>query len=122
MDFDRGFLTLGAGTRLAKVDRREMSPQERARLVALLAAAHGRKIETPPLRHIERALKAKREGDVPLAYMHIALSRLGTLAHPREDARRLFIIDALIEDGIESIVILKGLGFDSAGCGVSLER
>jgi hypothetical protein len=114
MDFADGWLVLGAGTRLAKLERGEMSPRGRARLVALLAAAHRRPIEASPLRYVERALVAKCHGDVALAYMHIALSRLGKLAHPQDDARRLFMVDALMEEGVEPSAILKGLGFDPA--------
>jgi hypothetical protein len=122
MDFDDGYLVLGAGTRLAKVDRGEMSPRERARLLALLAAAHRRPIGPSPLRYVQLAPRAMREGDVPLAHMHIALSGLGKMAHPQEDARRLFIIDALMEGGVEPAVILKGLGVESADGGSPLER
>ena len=122
MDFADGWLVFGAGTRLAKLDRGEMSPRERARLIALLTAAHRRPIEASGLRYLQRALKAKRDGDIALAHMHIALSRLGTLDRPREDARRMFVIEALIDDGVEPNAILKGFGADSAENGPVLDK
>jgi hypothetical protein len=121
MDFAKGWLVFGAGTRLAKIDA-DMSPRERARLIALLTAAHRRPIAASGLRYLERALKAKRDGDIALAHMHIALSRLGTLARPREDARRMFVIEALIDDGVEPNAILKGFGVDSAENGPVLDK
>ena len=118
MTFADGFLVLGAGTRLAKVG----APLNDLRLAARLAAAHRRPIEASPLRYIQRALAAAHNGDGPLAFMHIALSRLGKLADPREDARWLFMIDALLEAGGDPLTIVRELGTDPAACGLSLEK
>ena len=118
MTFADGFLVLGAGTRLAKVG----APLNDLRLAARLAATHRRPIEASPLRYIQRALAAEHNGDGPLAFMHIALSRLGKLADPREDARWLFMIDALLEAGGDPLTIVRELGTDPAACGLSLEK
>ncbi len=118
MNFVDGFLVLGAGTRLAKVG----APLDELGLAARLAAAHRRPIETSPLRHIQRALAAEHQRDAALAYMHIALSRLAKLADPREDARWLFMIDALLDAGADPLTVVKGLGTDPAACGLSLEK
>ena len=118
MMFAGGFLVLGAGTRLAKVG----AAVDRVRLVARLAAAHRRPIETSSMRHIERALAARQRGETALAYTHIALSQLAKLAHPRDDARWLFSINTLLQGGADPLTIVKGLGIDPAACGVSLGK
>jgi len=107
-----------AGTRLAKVG----APFDELSLVARLAAAHRRPIETSPLRHIQRALAAKHQGDARLACMHMALSGLAKFADPREDARWLFMIDTLLDLGADPLTIARGLGTDPAACGLSLEK
>jgi hypothetical protein len=108
MSFDGDLLVLGARTRLAKVG----VELDELRLTALLAAAHGRSVAWPSLRHIQRALEKKRDGDLVLALIHLALSGTAKLEDPKEDARRLFLADALLSDGVEPKVILKGLGLD----------
>lgn len=119
MTFVGDNLVLGAETRLAKVGKvaavsaAQGPSAETTRLAALLAAAHGRPIATPALRHIQRALEKKRDGDPALALIHLALSGLAKLRKPKEDARRLFMADALIEAGADPLVILKGLGFEA---------
>ncbi len=87
-----------------------------------MTAAHMRALEASSLKHVLLALKAKYDGDDPLAQMHVALSRLGTLARPSEDARRLFFIDEIIEGGVEPAVIMKGLGLDPADSGLLVEK
>jgi hypothetical protein len=118
MSFEGDFLVLGAQTRLAKVDKAaadsiaQASSPESTRLLALLAAAHGSPITASSLRHIQRALEKKRDGDVTLALIHLALSKVAKLRDAKEDARRLFLADALMSEGVGPLVILKGLGFD----------
>ena len=82
----------------------------RRRLGALLAAAHGRPAPASSLRHVRRAVETWRDGDKPLALTHLALSGMAKLAHPKEDARRLFIADALIEASVAPSDIIEGLG------------
>ena len=86
MTFVDGYLTLGAGTRLAKVG----APLDEPRLAALLTSAHGGPIEASRLKHVRRAVETWRGGDRALALTHLALSRLAKLADPLEGARRLF--------------------------------
>jgi hypothetical protein len=106
MLFDRDFLVLGAATRLAKVG----APLDEQRLITLLTAAHGHPIVASSLRHIRHALEKKRDGDLVLALIYLALSGAAKLQHPKEDARRLFLADALMSDGVESTLILNELG------------
>ncbi len=122
MNFVEGWLVLGVGTRLGKVDCGDMSPRERTRLAALLTVAHRRPVGARQLRHLERALNAEHDGDIPLAHVHIALSQLGRLARPQDDARRLFFLNSLIEDGVEPEAILKGFHVDAADSGLSAQK
>jgi hypothetical protein len=108
MTFDGEFLILGAQTCLAKVG----ADLDEARLAALLSAAHGRPIAALSPRRIQRALEKKRDGDPILALVHLALSGAAKLRHPREDAYRLFLADALITEGVDPSLIIKGLGLD----------
>jgi len=118
MSFDGDFLVLGAQTRLAKVERAARNPTaDTARLQALLAAAHGRPIAASGLRHIQRALQNKRDGEKALALVHLALSGLAKLREPKEDARRLFMADALVSEGFDASVIAKELDLDLASSG-----
>lgn len=128
MSFDGDCLVLGAQTRLAKVDKATSnstspaSSAETARLFALLAAAHGRPIGASSLMHIERALEKKRDGDLVLALIHLALSGAAKLRDPKEDARRLFLADALMNNGVAPSVIVKGLGFDPSPPDEALDK
>jgi hypothetical protein len=106
MSFNGDSLILGAQTRLAKVGAQLDEP----RLIALLAAAHGQPVTERSLRYIHRALEKKREGDLVCALMHVALSGLAKLHRPKEDARRLFLADTLLSDGVDPMVVLTGIG------------
>jgi len=110
MTFAGDFLVLGAQTCLAKVG----AGFDEARVGAVLAAAHGRAIGVLPLRHVRRAVETWRDGEKPLALIHLALSGLTKLANPTENARRLFFADALIAAGVDPSIIVKSLGFDAA--------
>lgn len=118
MSFDGDSLVLGAKTRLAKVG----APLDDQRLIALLAAAHGQPILASSLRHVRHALEKKRDGNLLLALIHLALSGVAKLQHPKEDARRLFLADALMSDGVESTIILNQLGFDPLSLDQALDK
>jgi hypothetical protein len=105
MSFDGDFPVLGAQTRLAKVG----AALDEARLAALLIAAHGRPIAASSLRHVQHGLEKKRDGEVILALIHLALSGLAKLREPKEDARRLFMADALMKQGVDPIAVAKGI-------------
>ena len=118
MSFDGEFLVLGAQTRLAKAG----SALDEPRVVALLAAAHGRPMAAPALRHIQRALEKKRDGDVVLALVHLALSDLAKLREPKEISRRLFMADVFMSNGVDPLIVLKGLRFEPGSADEALER
>jgi hypothetical protein len=105
MAFANGYLTLGAGTRLAEIG----APLDEPRLAALLTSAQGGPIEASRLTHVRRAVEIWRDGDRTLALTHLALSRLAKLGDPLEGARRLFLADALMNAGVAPEIIIEGL-------------
>ncbi len=105
MTFAGDCLVLGAETRLAKVG----APVDEARLGALLAAAHGQPTPASSLRHVRRAVETWRDNEKPLALTHLALSGLAKLVHSKEDARRLFLAEVLIEAGVNPAIIVEAL-------------
>jgi hypothetical protein len=111
MAFADGFLALGAGTRLAKLD----APVDEPRLAALLTAAHGGPIAASRLTHVRRAVETWREGNRALALTHLALSRLAKLADPIEGARWLSLAEALMDAGVLPEIIARELA--NAGIG-----
>ena len=108
--FAGDFLVLGARTRLAKVG----APVDEAGSPHCSAAAHG--TLGPCVLAAARPTRGRdmADGEKPLALTHLALSGLAKLAHPKEDARRLFLADALIEAGVEPSDIVKALGLGPA--------
>ena len=63
-----------------------------------------------------------RDGEKPLALTHLALSGLAKLAQPKEDARRLFLVDAMMEGGVTPSEIVEGLGLGPAFPPEALEK
>jgi len=113
MAFVGGFLTLGSGTRLAKLG----APLDEPRLAALLTSAHGGPIEASCLTHVRRAVEIWRDGDRALALTHLALSGLAKLGEPLEGARRLFFADALMDANVAPGVIVEELTNETASGG-----
>ena len=118
MTFEGDDLVLGAGTKLAAVERgprkadKDPGPVDDARLVAMLSAAYRRPIGAPVLGYIRRALVKQGEGETAVALTHLALTGLPKLAQPMEDARRLFMADGLLKAGVGPRTILKALELD----------
>ena len=117
ISFDGDFLVLGAGTRLAKVG----APLDAPRLAALLAA-HGRPVAASSMRHIRHALEKKRDGDLVLALVHLALSGVAKLQDTGEDARRSFLADALVSDGVDRVDIVNGFGLEPTPLDQALDK
>ena len=65
------------------------------------------------LGNIERAAKSWGEGDDTLAAIHLAHAALPRPDDPDEAARRLFITDAFIKAGTNSLGVLQALGLDA---------
>ncbi|WP_158812520.1 DUF6572 domain-containing protein [Methylocapsa sp. S129] len=120
MTFEGDDLVLGAGTKLAAVERglrkadEDAAPTSDARLIAMLSAAYRRPIGAPILGYIRRALVKRGEGETAVALTHLALTGLPKLAQPIEDARRLFMADGLMKAGVGPRTILKALELDES--------
>jgi hypothetical protein len=63
---------------------------------------------------IDRASKHARAGDECMAAMHVALAGLPRLHDPSDAARRLFIADGLMNEGVAPRDIWTALDFDCA--------
>jgi hypothetical protein len=116
MSLEREGLVLCAKTLLAKrgSDGALELEGSGARTLALLAVAYGRPVDDSVLGAIRRASKHAQAGDESLAAMHIALAGLPKLPDPADAARRLFIADGLLADGVTPRDIFAALEFDSA--------
>lgn len=111
--FTEAGLIFGAGTVLAKritdcrgrpviaIDGNE------ERILALLAVAYGRAVKSGVIDHIRRADAQYACGEIGLALVHLARARLPRLADPEGAAHRLFIGEALLEDGLAPRDLLK---------------
>lgn len=75
----------------------------------MLTAAHGRPIASSSLRHVQRGLEKKRDGELVLALIHLALSGVSKPRDPKEGARRLLIADALMRQVVDPAVVAKGM-------------
>ena len=109
---------LGAGTVLAPRDddpggaNRLRLDGEEPRLLTLLSVAYGRPVDASILGTIRRASKRWSAGEDCLAAMHLALAGLRKLDDARDAARRLFIADGLMADGVAPRDIWTALEFD----------
>ena len=116
MKFTYDGLVLGAGTVLVGSDgtrRLQSLKGQEVTLLALLSAAYGKAVAPAVLGNIERAAKCWSEGDVCLAYIHLAHARLPELQNPREAARCLFIVDRFIKGGTSPRAVFEALGLGS---------
>lgn len=119
MTFDGDELVLGAETKLAIAESDSPgggggSAAKEARVVALLSAAYRRPIASSTLTHIQRALVKQSVGEATLALVHLALAGLPKLASPMDDARRLFMADGLMKEGVNPRTILRALELDES--------
>lgn len=116
MSLEKDGLVLGAKTLLVKrdCDGALALGGEETRLLTLLAVAYGYPLPLSLLDTIRKASKYARAGDEGMAAMLIALARMPRLRDPADAARRLFIADGLMEDGISPRDIWTALDFDPA--------
>lgn len=108
-------VVLGAKTVLAKRDNDGalVLEGEDAKVLTLLSVAYGRPIRASVLNKLRRASKLAQAGDECKAAMEVALA-LPVLADAGDAARRLFIAEGLIAEGIEPRDIWTALEFDAA--------
>ena len=116
MSLEKDGLVLGAKTVLAKRnhDGALVLDGAEAPLLTLLAVAYGQPIDAAVLGKIRGASKHAKAGDECRAAMHIALAGLPILPDPVDAARRLFIAEGLLANGVTPRDIFTALDFDSA--------
>jgi len=98
-------LVLGAGTILTRMtgDSQGESAldleESEDRVIALLAAAHGRPMSADLPRHLDEAFAHWRRGEKALANIRLAFARIPRL-DDRSDAYRLFLAEELLNAGM----------------------
>jgi hypothetical protein len=111
--FTEAGLTFGAGTVLAKrIAVGRSRPMlaiagNEERILALLAVAYGRSVKSVAIDHIRRAGAHYACGEIGLALIHLARARLPRFADPKGAAYRVFIGEALLDDGLAPRDLLK---------------
>lgn len=113
MSLAREGILLGARTVLAKRDQDGALTLDGERLLTLLAVAYGRPVDEVVLQKLERASHHAAGGDECLAAMEVALA-LPAVGDPVEAARRLFIAEGLLAEGVAPRDIWTALDFDPA--------
>lgn len=100
--FDDGALKLGRGTALARFEtddgHRPIDGGDE-HLTTLLSIAHHRETSAAIVEHVRRSIDYRRRNDLALAYIELAFARLPPLG-TEEDAFRLFLAAALLDDGV----------------------
>ena len=82
------------------------------RLVVLLSAVYGRPVSPLVLKQARRAAGHWRCGDQALAHIELAFTRLPRLER-EEDAFRLFLAEALLDDGMSPRDLARELGLST---------
>ena len=114
MSLEREGVLLGADTVLAKRLHDGSLDSDDARILTLLSVAYGNPVDPSVVGAVHRASKHARAGDECMAAMHLALATLPRLADPSSAARRLFIADGLMDEGVSPRDIWTALDFDPA--------
>jgi len=110
-------LVLGAGTLLARMTHDAFDApllaveEDEHRLLALLAAAHGRLAPPDALRHVKSASEYWLRGEKALANIRLAFAAIPRLDEP-SGAYRLFLAEELLDGGMSPSALMKGLGLD----------
>lgn len=112
---------LGRGCRLARMPASDEARLgggdgrfDDGRFLVLLSAVHGRPMSPLVLKQARRAAGHWRRGDKALAHIELAFARLPRL-EGEDDAFRLFMAEALLDDGMSPRDLACGLGFAALG-------
>ena len=112
---------LGRGCRLARVPASgearlggDDGRLDDGRFLVLLSTVHGRPVSPSLVERARRAAGHWRRGDKALAHIELAFARLPRL-EDEEDAFRLFMAEALLDDGMSPSDLACGLGFAALG-------
>ncbi len=117
-------LVLGVGTILARMTHDSQGEpaldleEDEDRILALLAAAHGRPMSPNLSRHLGEAFAHWRRGEKALANIRLAFAAIPRL-DDRADAYRLFLAEELLDAGMSPAALMKGLGFDAPARGLA---
>ncbi len=114
LQFGEAGLTLGRGTVLVSNSGSgaNSATQNLDRIAVLLSATYGRQVPPQALRSVTRAVWRWRESDGALAHIELAFARLPRL-QSEDDAFRLFLAAALLDDGHTPQWLARELGFDA---------
>jgi len=118
MTFTQAGLVLGRGTLLAEFEKKERPARglaldgEEARLLSLLAAAHGKPVAGGLIEKIRRAGEAWRAGDKALAQIYLAFPGLPKI--DETGAYLLYLGGTALEKGASPGDLMKALGFPRA--------
>jgi hypothetical protein len=107
-------LVLGVDTLLVRPHDGEgalAQDSEGPRILALLAAAHGRSVSPQILDSIRKALDLWSRDEKCLAQLHLSHARLPPMTCDAQ-AFALFAADELLKDGLSPRALMKGLGLD----------
>jgi hypothetical protein len=116
MTFVAEGLVLGAGTVIVPTEgsrRLESLRGQEARILALLSAFYDGPTAPSALGNIERAAKAWREGDICLAYIHLAHAVVSRPRELRSGAYRLEMAQCALKCGSSPRAVFKALHLDA---------
>ncbi len=112
-------LVLGADTILVRMGETSSGAKalaveaDRERLLTLLGVSYGHRVPPGIVKNIEKAAEHWRRGDQVLAHIHLAFTGLPKL-ESAHDLYRLYLAEALLDDGFPPREMLKELGLDLA--------
>lgn len=108
-------LVLGAETILVRMDKTRSGAKahaveaDRERLLSLLGVSYWDRVPPGIVENIENASEQWRRGEKVLAHIHLAFARLPRL-ESANDAYRLYLAEALLDDGLPPREMLAELG------------
>jgi hypothetical protein len=110
-------LVLGADTILVRMGETRSGAKAFAveadleRLLTLLGVSYRDQVPPGIVKNVEKASEQWRRGEKVLAHIHLAFARLPRLASTN-DAYRLYLAEALLDDGLPPREMLAELGLD----------
>ena len=112
-------LVLGADTILVRMGETRSGAKalaveaDRERLLTLLGVSYRDQVPSGIVKNIEKASEQWRRGEKALAHIHLAFARLPQL-ESANDAYRLYLAGALLDDGLPPREMLAELGLGRA--------